>query len=66
MIYLYLLLTLAEIIPPRITTAAHVSIEYGITKAGNIVFNDQMVSSGPSAIKNTKNAIQKINFMIFP
>jgi len=62
----YLPLTLAEIIPPRITTAAHVSIEYGIANAGNSAFNAQMVSSGPIAIKNTKNAIQKINFMIFP
>ena len=62
----YLPETLAEIIPPRITIAAHVSIEYGIDNAGNSVFNDQIVSSGPRAIKNTKNAIQKINFMIFP
>jgi hypothetical protein len=65
MICLYLLV-LAETSPPRITTAAHVSIEYGIDKAGNSVFNDQIVSTGPSAIITTKNAIQKIYFMIFP
>ena len=47
-------------------TAAQVSRLYGIAKIGKIVFNDQIVSIGPSAITATINTAQKITFIQSP
>jgi hypothetical protein len=68
MIYPYLDLKETPVVPPttppRTSAASQVSNPIGIARAGNKVFNDQIVAIGPRIITNIKNAIINEIFVI--